>query len=202
MSTYRLLADHYINNQLLPAGTTQTTADIPGGLLPANWQPSNAVEPLDTPAVNAFYAAGPQLLGLLRGQSASDLLAMVSHQRWNVLPTLDTNRPWRWACANQRIGTVRTNRIWGSTNPTGEGKDNGKGKDERAQTRWWIEEPQCPRDRLSPGPTEEAVIPAGIAQLGQKQGNHFTNGSTGRKESSYGGVTSFGGHWLSIRAWK
>jgi len=43
------------------------------------------------------------------------------------------------------------------------------------------------------GQQKKRVIPAGIAQLGQKQGNHFTNGSTGRKESSYGGVTSFGG---------
>ena len=34
------------------------TADL-GGQLPADWVPSPNCEPLDTPAVNAFYAAGP-----------------------------------------------------------------------------------------------------------------------------------------------
>ena len=93
MSTYRLLADHYINNQLLPAGTTQTTADIPGGLLPANWQPSNAVEPLDTPAVNAFYAAGPQLLGLLRGQFGF-IAPPVTYWQWSVINAGTSYRRW------------------------------------------------------------------------------------------------------------
>ncbi len=58
MSTYRMLEDHWVNNQYLVAGTVQTTADV-GGLLPANWIPTPNVDPLDTPAVNAFYAVGP-----------------------------------------------------------------------------------------------------------------------------------------------
>ena len=64
MSTYLMLEDHYINNQYLVAGTTQTTADV-GGLLPANWAPTPNVDPLDTPAVAAFYAAGPADSGVI-----------------------------------------------------------------------------------------------------------------------------------------
>jgi hypothetical protein len=68
MSTYRLLADHYVGTAYFLAGTIQSTADVPGGMLPLNWQPSGACEPLDTPAVNAFYAQGPQTLPLVRSR--------------------------------------------------------------------------------------------------------------------------------------
>ena len=61
MSVYRLLQDHYINGNYLSAGSTQSTADV-GGLLPFGWSPTPSVDPLDTPAVNAFYAAGPAQL--------------------------------------------------------------------------------------------------------------------------------------------
>jgi hypothetical protein len=59
MSSYYLLADHYIGGLYFPAGSTAATADA-GGLLPTAWVPGPFVDPLDTPAVNAFYAAGPQ----------------------------------------------------------------------------------------------------------------------------------------------
>lgn len=62
MSTYLLLEDHWIGNNYLPAGSTQTTADI-GGLLPTGWVPTPNVDPLDAAAVAAFYAAGPVLPG-------------------------------------------------------------------------------------------------------------------------------------------
>ena len=59
MSRYRFLQDAYIANLYFPAGTVASTADA-GGTLPAGWQPGPFVDPLDTPAVNAFYSAGPQ----------------------------------------------------------------------------------------------------------------------------------------------
>lgn len=62
MSTYLMLEDHYINGQYMLAGTTQSTADV-GGLLPTGWVPTPNVDPLDTAAVNAFYAAGPVISG-------------------------------------------------------------------------------------------------------------------------------------------
>jgi hypothetical protein len=67
MATYRMLQDHYVANQLLLTGTIQSTADV-GGVLPTNWKPSANVEPLDAAAVSAFYALGPQPLGLVRQQ--------------------------------------------------------------------------------------------------------------------------------------
>jgi hypothetical protein len=63
MSIYRLLADHLIpvgGGMIVSAGSIQSTADV-GGLLPPNWTPSNAVDPLDTAAVTAFFAAGVQV---------------------------------------------------------------------------------------------------------------------------------------------
>jgi hypothetical protein len=61
MSVYRLLQDHYVNNLYFSAGSTQSTADV-GGLLPFGWIPTPACDPLDAPAVAAFYAAGPKPL--------------------------------------------------------------------------------------------------------------------------------------------
>lgn len=58
MALYRLLAAHSINGMYFEAGSIAETADL-GGQLPADWVPSPNCEPLDTPAVNAFYAAGP-----------------------------------------------------------------------------------------------------------------------------------------------
>jgi hypothetical protein len=54
MSVYRFLQDHYIGNLYYSAGSTARTADVCGSL-PTGWVP----DPLDTAAVNAFYAAGP-----------------------------------------------------------------------------------------------------------------------------------------------
>lgn len=58
MSAYRFLQDAYIG-RYFPAGSTASTADIAGGLLPAGWVPGPYVDPLDIPAVNDFYNAGP-----------------------------------------------------------------------------------------------------------------------------------------------
>jgi hypothetical protein len=67
MSTYRFLQDHYVNGATYLAGTTASTLDA-GGSLPIGWTPTGAVDPLDTPAVNAFYAAGPQVCGSIKTQ--------------------------------------------------------------------------------------------------------------------------------------
>jgi hypothetical protein len=46
MAQYRFLAPHSIGQFYFEAGDIASTADV-GGTLPTNWQPSNAVEPLD-----------------------------------------------------------------------------------------------------------------------------------------------------------
>ena len=61
MAQYRLLADHVIGQALVLAGTVVATADV-GGILPTNWQPSGAVDPLDSAAITAFWNQGPHLL--------------------------------------------------------------------------------------------------------------------------------------------
>jgi len=43
-------------------------------------------------------------------------------------------------------------------------------------------------------PRTHAKVPAGVAQYGQRQGNHFTSGGVGgRMESGYGGVKAEAG---------
>jgi hypothetical protein len=68
MATYRFLQPAYVAGAYYDAGTTATTADIPGGTLPANWKPTGNVEPVDAAAATAFFNAGPQPLGLIRTQ--------------------------------------------------------------------------------------------------------------------------------------
>ena len=69
MSTYRFLADHYTEAGFVQAGSVASTADV-GGILPTGWQPTGAVDPLDAPAVAAFYAMGPQVGWPIRQQWA------------------------------------------------------------------------------------------------------------------------------------
>jgi hypothetical protein len=59
MSQYRFMSAHFIGNRLYAAGEVAFTRDVVGGSLPLNWPPTPASEPLDAPAVAAFYAAGP-----------------------------------------------------------------------------------------------------------------------------------------------
>jgi hypothetical protein len=81
MSQYRFLQDAYVGQYFL-AGTTAATADVAGGTLPIGWTPSVCVDPLDTAAVNAYWAAGPQLLGLVR-------------QQWSTIPVTPPVTYWR-----------------------------------------------------------------------------------------------------------
>jgi hypothetical protein len=55
---FRMLSDHYINDRIFSAGEVVE--------MPADWVPSNAVEPLDADATEAFWRAGPQQLGAIR----------------------------------------------------------------------------------------------------------------------------------------
>jgi hypothetical protein len=85
VSTYRFLQDAYIGTQYFQAGTTAATADVAGGTLPIGWKPGVCVEPLDTPAVNAFYAVGPQTPILIRQQwSTISVSSPVTY--WKQIP--------------------------------------------------------------------------------------------------------------------
>jgi len=67
MAKYRFLQDCVDANGLYyRAGTVASTADV-GGSLPSNFIPA-AVDPLDAAAIQAFWNAGPQQLGLCRPQ--------------------------------------------------------------------------------------------------------------------------------------
>ena len=58
---YLLLRPHWINNTYYDAGTVLTEGSLyTAGVLPTNWVPTLAVDPLNTRAVNAFYAVGPR----------------------------------------------------------------------------------------------------------------------------------------------
>ena len=67
MALYRTLVDVYIGGAHILAGTTLT--------LPDNFVPSAAYDPLDTPAVNAFYAQGPKPPPLARTQFSTQFVA-------------------------------------------------------------------------------------------------------------------------------
>jgi hypothetical protein len=58
MAQYHLLDDIYVNNQLIEKG--QIVSDTgPGALLPANYVPTAAFDPIDADAIAKFWAAGP-----------------------------------------------------------------------------------------------------------------------------------------------
>ena len=56
---YRTIKPHYINNVYI----SPNTVIAEGTDTPLGWVPTLAVDPLDLPAVNAFYAAGPRAGG-------------------------------------------------------------------------------------------------------------------------------------------
>jgi hypothetical protein len=71
MSSYRFLQDAYVGDRYYEAGTIGSTDDS-GGTLPTGWVPNGNIEPLDAAAVDAFYAAGVQPLGLVRPYFTDD----------------------------------------------------------------------------------------------------------------------------------
>jgi hypothetical protein len=77
MATYRLLNDFYSGGVYSYAGDIITTPD--------NFIPSAAMDPLDTPAVNAFWRAGPQITPLVR-QQWSTVAVNPPVTAWRQLP--------------------------------------------------------------------------------------------------------------------
>jgi hypothetical protein len=67
MAQYRFLQDAYIAGQYFNAGDVATLLN--------NFIPPAAVDPLDSAAVTAFFAAGPQLCGLIRARWSTQFVA-------------------------------------------------------------------------------------------------------------------------------
>jgi hypothetical protein len=83
MAQYRLLSDFYNNGAYFNAGDVIT--------LPDNFVPSAVFEPLDSAAVTAFYAAGPQPGPLVRAQWVNNPVSMPATY-WRQIPG---GRFWR-----------------------------------------------------------------------------------------------------------
>jgi hypothetical protein len=58
MASYRLLVDHYVGTQYLEAGSIVSDSG-PGAVLPPNWIPTTACDPVDAQALTNFRNAGP-----------------------------------------------------------------------------------------------------------------------------------------------
>jgi hypothetical protein len=79
---YRVIQPHWINNNYYDVGTVLTEGSLyTSGELPSNWVPTLAVDPLNTRAVDAFYAAGPRHI------SYDDLARWANSQWVNVAPS-------------------------------------------------------------------------------------------------------------------
>lgn len=92
MASYRLLQDHHVGGAHLHAGSV--ISDGPGGLLPKDWHPTAHVDPLDDAAVQAFWNAGVQLPGLMRGQWTGAHVA-APKTYWVPNPNAAPGNPYR-----------------------------------------------------------------------------------------------------------
>lgn len=79
MASYRFLKDHFIGSIYYWAGETVTLND---------WPPSADVDPLDTAAVQAFYAAGPCLPGLINSRWSGNVISAPATYWYQVSPDL------------------------------------------------------------------------------------------------------------------
>jgi hypothetical protein len=97
MARYRCLQDVVgPGGQYFNAGDTISTVDV-GGTLPVNWTPAAACEPLDAAAVNAYYAAGPQVMPILIRQHWSGVFVASPVTYWKQVPG---GRFWQLAGTN------------------------------------------------------------------------------------------------------
>jgi hypothetical protein len=74
MALYRWLQDGFVAGYYYQAGDIASTANV-GGTLPNTFIPPGAVDPLDSAAVTAFFAAGPAATPLMRAQWATQFVA-------------------------------------------------------------------------------------------------------------------------------
>jgi hypothetical protein len=90
MSTYRFFQDCWIGTNYYVAGSSAATADVSAtatvpNTLPVGWVPnSRACEPMDTPALNAFYAA-PVLVPGLAKQQFSTIFPLAPVTYWQQI---------------------------------------------------------------------------------------------------------------------
>jgi hypothetical protein len=75
LGTFFFLRDHYVNNTLIPAGTTQEMF--------TPWIPTLDVEPLDTTSTLNFFLAGPGLGAVInRTRPPTTYWKDIGHNRW------------------------------------------------------------------------------------------------------------------------
>jgi hypothetical protein len=70
MAQYRFLADCFVGQSHILAGTTVSMAD--------DWVPHGNCEPIDAAAIRAFWNAGPQLCGVVRPQWSNQVVTLPS----------------------------------------------------------------------------------------------------------------------------
>lgn len=95
MARYRALQDIDLggNWPQVQAGTILTDQP-PVPNIPVGWSPPAAAEPLDGPALTAFYNAGVQFVGLIRSQwNGINIVPPVTF--WKVDPTAAPGNPYR-----------------------------------------------------------------------------------------------------------
>lgn len=93
MATYRLLADHFVNNAFLPAGSI--VGDTGGGAqLPSGYVPTPYMDPLDSDGARKFFNAGVRLPGLIRTQWTGVNIAPPI-TKWVPNPNAAPGNPYR-----------------------------------------------------------------------------------------------------------
>jgi hypothetical protein len=68
MARYRALQDMWLGISFPYVTAGDILQDGPGGNIPSNWVPNGAVDPIDGPALTAFWNAGPQFCGLINSR--------------------------------------------------------------------------------------------------------------------------------------
>jgi hypothetical protein len=92
MARYRWLQDGFSpGGYYFQAGDIASTVDV-GGILPTNFVPSAALDPLDASAVAAMYAAGPQIMPILVRQQWSGVPVLPPVTYWRQIPG---SRQWQ-----------------------------------------------------------------------------------------------------------
>jgi len=79
VASYRFLKDHSIGGNYYQAGSSAVLTD---------WPPTADVDPLDTAAVDAFYANGPALGGVINSQWTGRVITAPATYWYQVSPDL------------------------------------------------------------------------------------------------------------------